>query len=134
MIKLKNYLVGALTSKPYAFTARSWELRNTESIDVFDSVGSTIKLSTRGSSILRVLPKINDTINEEWITDKVRFSYDALKFQRIVYCYKKDILDNKFNKINWNKIFSLLLNKENFEFKISNSRKLKYVNFCWFFC
>lgn len=133
MIKLKNYLVGALTSKPYAFTARSWELRNTESIDVFDSVGSTIKLSTRGSSILRVLPKINDLINEEWITDKVRFSYDALKFQRIVYCYKKNILDSKFNKINWNKVFSLLLNKENFEFEVSNKNRknkgLKYINF-----
>jgi len=102
---IKKYLVGALTSKPYAFTARSWELRNTESIDVFDSVGSTIKLSTRGSSILRVLPKINDLINEEWITDKVRFSYDALKFQRLVYCYKK--IDNKFIKIDWNKVFSM---------------------------
>lgn len=115
---IKNYLVGALTSKPYAFTARSWELRNTESIDVFDSVGSTIKLSTRGSSILRVLPKVNDLINEEWITDKVRFSYDALKFQRVVYCYKKS--NNKFLKINWNKVFSLFNFNEPINFFIGS--------------
>lgn len=103
---IRNQLIGALTSKPYAFTARSWELRNVESIDVFDSMGSSIKLSTRGSSILRVLPKINDHINEEWITDKVRFSYDAFKSQRLVYCFKRSA--GQFSKIQWNHVFSIL--------------------------
>lgn len=119
---IQNQLIGALTSKPYAFTARSWELRNVESIDVFDSTGSTIKLSTRGSSILRVLPKINDHLNEEWITDKVRFSYDALKFQRLTHCFKK--MDDRFVKIQWNHVFSLFqnINKEH-DFSFYSSYK-----------
>lgn len=75
--------VGALTSKPYAFTARSWELKSTESIDIFDGIGSNIIINTKGNEVMRILPKFNENINEEWITDKVRFSYDGLKKQRI---------------------------------------------------
>ncbi|XP_071758821.1 NADH-ubiquinone oxidoreductase 75 kDa subunit, mitochondrial isoform X1 [Centroberyx gerrardi] len=75
--------VGALTSKPYAFTARPWETRKTESIDVLDAVGSNIVVSTRGGEVMRVLPRLNEDINEEWISDKTRFAYDGLKRQRL---------------------------------------------------
>lgn len=75
--------VGALTSKPYAFKTRSWELKSTESIDIFDGVGSNIRIDTRGSEIMRVLPRLNEDVNEEWISDKSRFSYDGLKRQRL---------------------------------------------------
>jgi len=76
--------VGALTSKPYAFTARPWETRKTESVDVMDAVGSNIIVSTRTGEVMRVLPRVNEDINEEWISDKARFSYDGLKRQRLV--------------------------------------------------
>jgi len=75
--------VGALTSKPYAFSARSWELKKTESIDVMDAVGSSIRLDSRGMKVLRTLPRLNEEINEEWISDKTRFSCDGLSSQRI---------------------------------------------------
>ncbi|CAF4111208.1 unnamed protein product [Rotaria socialis] len=75
--------VGALTSKPYAFTARPWELRKTESIDVMDALGSNIVVNTRGGDVLRVIPRINEEVNEEWISDKTRFAYDGLKRQRL---------------------------------------------------
>eukprot|EP00850_Spirogloea_muscicola_P008998 SM000049S16769 [mRNA] locus=s49:783284:786658:+ [translate_table: standard] len=75
--------VGALTSKPYAFTARNWELKSTESIDVTDSIGANINLQSRGSEVMRVLPRLNEEVNEEWISDKARFSYDGLKRQRL---------------------------------------------------
>ncbi len=75
--------VGALTSKPYAFKARSWELNKTESIDVLDAVGSNIRIDSRGREVMRILPRINEEINEEWISDKTRFAYDGLKYQRL---------------------------------------------------
>ncbi|KAJ1186683.1 hypothetical protein NDU88_003464 [Pleurodeles waltl] len=75
--------VGALTSKPYAFTARPWETRKTESIDVLDAVGSNIVVTTRTGEVMRILPKMNEDINEEWISDKTRFAYDGLKRQRL---------------------------------------------------
>ncbi len=75
--------VGALTSKPYAFKARSWELAKTESIDVLDAVGSNIRVDSRGSEVMRILPRINDAVNEEWIADKTRFACDGLKYQRL---------------------------------------------------
>lgn len=82
--------VGALTSKPYAFTARPWETRKTESIDVLDAVGSNIVVSTRGGEVMRVLPRLNEDINEEWISDKTRFAYDGLKRQRLTQPMVKD--------------------------------------------
>ncbi|MES2961850.1 MAG: NADH-quinone oxidoreductase subunit NuoG [Pseudomonadota bacterium] len=75
--------VGALTSKPYAFKARSWELRKTESIDIMDAVGSNIRIDSRGIEVMRILPRLNEEINEEWISDKTRFCYDGLKYQRL---------------------------------------------------
>lgn len=75
--------VGALTSKPYAFTARPWELKKTESIDVMDAIGSNIKVESRGTQVMRIQPRINDDINEEWIHDKSRYAYDGLKYQRL---------------------------------------------------
>lgn len=81
--------VGALTSKPYAFTARPWELRRTESVDVMDAVGSNIVVQTRGGEVMRIIPQENDEINEEWISDKSRFAYDGLKRQRITEPFVK---------------------------------------------
>lgn len=75
--------VGALTSKPYAFHARPWELKNTESIDVMDAVGSNIRVDSRGVQVMRILPRTNDDVNEEWISDKARYAYDGLRFQRL---------------------------------------------------
>ena len=75
--------VGALTSKPYEFNARSWELRKTESVDVLDAVGSNIRVDARGASILRVLPRLNEAVNEEWISDKTRFAVDGLTRRRL---------------------------------------------------
>ena len=70
--------VGALTSKPYAFTARPWELRKTESIDVHDAVGSNIVVNTRSGEVMRILPRLNEDINEEWISDKSRFKFTLI--------------------------------------------------------
>lgn len=75
--------VGALTSKPFAFTARSWELRNTETIDVSDAMGANVRIDSRGTEIMRVVPRLNEDVNEEWISDKARFQYDGLRRQRL---------------------------------------------------
>ncbi len=75
--------VGALTSKPYAFAARPWELNKTESIDVMDAVGSAIRIDTRGREVMRILPRVNDEVNEEWISDKTRHVVDGLRTQRL---------------------------------------------------
>src|ERR1700719_5434774 len=75
--------VGALTSKPYAFQARPWELIKTESIDVMDALGSNIRVDTRGREVMRVLPRLNEDINEEWISDKTRHVVDGLRVQRL---------------------------------------------------
>ncbi len=75
--------VGALTSAPYAFASRSWELRKTESIDVLDAVGSNIRVDSRGPSVLRILPRLNEDVNEEWISDKTRFACDGLRHRRL---------------------------------------------------
>jgi len=75
--------VGALTSKPYAFTARPWEVKSVETVDIHDSVGSNIKLNFKETEVLRILPVLNSTLNEEWISDKTRFSFDGLKNQRL---------------------------------------------------
>ncbi|MBX6369234.1 MAG: NADH-quinone oxidoreductase subunit NuoG, partial [Rhodospirillales bacterium] len=75
--------VGALTSKPYAFIARPWELRRTESVDVLDSVGSNIRVDSRGPQVLRILPRLHEDVNEEWINDKTRFALDGLTKRRL---------------------------------------------------
>src|SRR5258708_30218021 len=82
--------VGALTSKPYAFNARPWELKKTESVDVMDALGSAIRVDARGSAVLRVLPRVNDDINEEWISDKTRYAVDGLERQRLDRPYVRE--------------------------------------------
>jgi len=75
--------VGALTSKPYAFNARPWELKKTESVDVMDAQGCNIRVDTRGPQVMRVLPRLNEEVNEEWISDKARHACDGLARQRL---------------------------------------------------
>src|SRR5580692_2505360 len=82
--------VGALTSKPYAFAARPWELDKTESIDVMDAVGSAIRIDTRGREVMRILPRVNDEVNEEWISDKTRHVVDGLRAQRLDQPYIRE--------------------------------------------
>ncbi len=98
--------VGALTSKPYVFEARPWELKKTESIDVMDAVGSSIRIDTYGWEVKRILPRINEEINEEWISDKTRYSCDGLKNQRLDAPFVKD--GNKFTKITWKRAYEIL--------------------------
>src|SRR5260370_20030056 len=82
--------VGALTTKPYAFAARPWELNKTESIDVMDAVGSAIRIDTRGRQAMRILPRDNDDVNEEWISDKTRHVADGLRTQRLHQPYIRE--------------------------------------------
>lgn len=91
--------VGALTSKPYAFKARPWELAKTESIDVLDAVGSAIRVDSRGKVVMRILPRLNEEINEEWISDKTRFAYDGLQVQRLDRPYIKK--EGKLINVSW---------------------------------
>ncbi|MEQ8441842.1 MAG: NADH-quinone oxidoreductase subunit NuoG [Alphaproteobacteria bacterium] len=92
--------VGALTSKPYAFEARPWELKKTESIDVMDAVGSNIRVDTRGNEVLRVLPRLNEDVNEEWISDKTRYACDGLRRQRLDRPYVRGA-DGKLAPARW---------------------------------
>ncbi len=101
--------VGALTSKPYVFEARPWELKKTETIDTMDAVGSNIRVDTYGWEVKRVLPRINEEINEEWISDKTRYACDGLKNQRLDTPYKKT--KNEFVKISWNEAYSKIFDK-----------------------
>lgn len=91
--------VGALTNKPYSFTARPWEIRKIPSIDVLDAIGSNIIVSTRTDEVLRVLPRENDDINEEWLGDKSRFACDGLKRQRLVAPLLK--IDGELKPVEW---------------------------------
>ena len=102
--------VGALTSKPYTFKARSWELKKIEGIDVLDSIGSNIQLNIFNNEIVRILPKTNFDINKEWITNKTRYFFDSLKYQRIKYPLLKDKNDNFF-KISWLKALEIINEK-----------------------
>jgi NADH-quinone oxidoreductase subunit G len=91
--------VGALTSKPYAFTARPWELTKTESIDVMDALGSNIRVDTKGREVMRILPRNHDGVNEEWISDKTRFIWDGLRRQRLDTPYIRE--NGKLRKADW---------------------------------
>ncbi|MEC7965843.1 MAG: NADH-quinone oxidoreductase subunit NuoG, partial [Pseudomonadota bacterium] len=91
--------VGALTSKPYAFTARPWELTKTESIDVMDALGSNIRVDTKGREVMRILPRNHDGVNEEWISDKTRFVWDGLRRQRLDVPYIRE--NGKLRKASW---------------------------------
>jgi NADH-quinone oxidoreductase subunit G len=101
--------VGALTSKPYAFEARPWELKKTETIDVMDAVGSNIRVDSYGWEVKRVLPRVNEDINEEWISDKTRFACDGLSKQRLDTPYIR--IDGQLQKATWNKALNFLVSK-----------------------
>ena len=103
--------VGALTSQPYAFEARPWELKKTETIDVMDAVGSNIRVDTYGWEVKRVLPRINEDINEEWISDKTRYACDGLLKQRIDTPYIRE--NGKLEKTTWDQALKFLIKKIN---------------------
>ena len=113
--------VGALTSKPYVFEARPWELKKTESIDVMDAVGSNIRIDTYGWEVKRVLPLINEDINEEWISDKTRYACDGLLNQRLDTPYIK--YNGKFEKASWTEVFKIIKSR------IENTPKNKIGGF-----
>ena len=113
--------VGALTSKPYVFEARPWELKKTETIDVMDAVGSNIRVDTYDWEVKRVLPIINEDINEEWISDKTRYACDGLLNQRLDTPYIK--YNNKFEKASWDEVFEIIKSK------IKNTDKEKIAGF-----
>ena len=113
--------VGALTSKPYVFEARPWELKKTETIDVMDAVGSNIRVDTYDWEVKRVLPIINEDINEEWISDKTRYACDGLLNQRLDTPYIK--YNNKFEKASWDEVFKIIKSK------IENVNKDKICGF-----
>ncbi|OOY09418.1 NADH-quinone oxidoreductase subunit NuoG [Thioclava sp. F36-7] len=96
--------VGALVSKPYAFTARPWELTKTETVDVMDAVGSNIRVDTKGREVMRILPRNNDDVNEEWISDKTRFVWDGLRRQRLDRPYVR--VDGKLKPASWSEALS----------------------------
>ncbi|MBL8663240.1 MAG: NADH-quinone oxidoreductase subunit G [Candidatus Odyssella sp.] len=98
--------VGALTSKPYAFTARSWELRKTESIDAMDALGANVRIDARGNEVMRILPRLADDINEEWLSDKSRYVYDGLKRQRLDTPYVRR--DGKLAPASWGEAFAAI--------------------------
>jgi NADH-quinone oxidoreductase subunit G len=101
--------VGALTNKPAAFTARSWEFQKTETIDVFDAIGANIRVDVRGNEVMRVLPRLNDDVNEEWINDKTRFAIDGLKRQRLDRPYIRR--DGKLQPASWSEAFTVIAEK-----------------------
>ena len=103
--------VGALNSKPYAYTARPWELSKTESIDVLDAVGCNIRVDARGPAVMRIVPRLNEEINEEWISDKARFSFDGLRKRRLdVPMVKRD---GKLQPASWREAFEAIVAKVN---------------------
>jgi NADH-quinone oxidoreductase subunit G len=101
--------VGALTSKPYAYEARSWELRKTESVDVLDGLGASIRVDTRGATVMRVLPRLNDDINEEWVSDKTRHAIDGLRYQRLDRPYVRK--QGKLVEASWDEAFTVIAAK-----------------------
>lgn len=103
--------VGALTNKPYAFTARPWELRKTESIDVHDAVGSNIRIDVRGGEVMRILPRLHEDVNEEWISDRTRYAHDGLKRQRLDRPYVRDEKDGKLRPASWEEALTKVAEK-----------------------
>jgi NADH-quinone oxidoreductase subunit G len=101
--------VGALTNKPYAFAARPWELNKTQSIDVMDALGSAIRIDTRGREVMRILPRSNDDVNEEWISDKTRHVVDGLRTQRLDQPYLRE--NDRLRPANWKETFAAIAGK-----------------------
>ena len=100
-------ICGALTSKPYAFKGRPWELKGTKTIDFFDGFGSSIQIETKGSTIYRVIPVLNNELNQDWISDKVRFNYDAHLKQRLDFPLKNN--KGRFVEISWKEFLSTII-------------------------
>ena len=103
--------VGALTSKPYAFHARPWELKRTETIDVLDGVGSNIRIDSRGREVMRIVPRLNEEVNEVWISDKARFSYDGLMRRRLDRPWVKNPKTKKLEEATWEIAFQAIADK-----------------------
>ncbi len=101
--------VGALTSKPYAFKARPWELTKVESVDVMDAVGSNIRVDVKGREVMRIMPRLNESINEEWISDKSRFIWDGLRSQRLDRPYIRE--NGKLRPASWSEAFALIADR-----------------------
>src|SRR5271167_3843443 len=101
--------VGALTSKPYAFSARPWELGKTQSVDVMDGVGSAIRVDTRGREVMRILPRVNEAVNEEWISDKTRHVVDGLRTQRLDRPYMRE--NGQLRAASWPQAFAAIAAK-----------------------
>jgi NADH-quinone oxidoreductase subunit G len=101
--------VGALTSKPYEFKARPWELTKTESVDVMDATGAAIRVDSRGSEVMRILPRLNEAVNEEWISDKTRFIFDGLKTQRLDRPFIR--VNGKLQPASWQEAFAAIADK-----------------------
>jgi NADH-quinone oxidoreductase subunit G len=101
--------VGALVHKPYAFTARPWELSKTESVDVMDALGSAIRVDARGMEVMRILPRVNDAVNEEWISDKTRYVWDGLKQQRLDRPYVRE--GGRLREASWGEAFAAIAAK-----------------------
>ena len=101
--------VGALTHRPWSFIARPWELEHTESFDVMDALGSAISVDTRGRAVMRVLPRNNDDVNEEWISDKTRFACDGLRTQRLDHPYVRE--GGKLRPASWDEALALVAEK-----------------------
>jgi NADH-quinone oxidoreductase subunit G len=101
--------VGALTSKPYAYTARPWELRKTDSIDVLDALGAAIRVDARGADVMRILPRVNDSVNEEWLGDKSRYAVDGLKRRRLDRPWIRE--NGKLRAASWEAAFAAIATK-----------------------
>ncbi|MDH3473111.1 MAG: NADH-quinone oxidoreductase subunit NuoG, partial [Rhodospirillales bacterium] len=102
--------VGALTSKPYAFSARPWELRKTDSVDALDAVGSNVRVDCRGREVMRVLPRLHEDINEEWIADKTRYACDGLRRQRLDRPYLRNA-QGKLEEASWEQAFKAIADR-----------------------
>ncbi|HET6469356.1 MAG TPA: NADH-quinone oxidoreductase subunit NuoG, partial [Geminicoccaceae bacterium] len=103
--------VGALNSKPFEFTARTWELRKTESVDVLDALGSNVRVDSRGVAVMRVLPRLHEGVNEEWLSDKSRFAYDGLRKRRLDVPMVK--VDGRLRPTGWREAFALIRDRLN---------------------
>src|SRR5690606_8362488 len=98
--------VGALTSRPYAFAARPWEHVKTETVDVMEALGSAIRVDTRGREVMRILPRLNEAVNEEWISDKTRFVWDGLRTQRLDRPYVRR--NGRLGAASWSEAFAAI--------------------------
>jgi len=117
---------GALTSKPYSFVARPWEFKSVESVDFFDSTGSSVRFDTRGDKILRALPRVNENVNEEWVSDRTRFSVDGFRVQRIDRPFVN--LDNSTHGLPWSKFMNLVFNSILVAYRLIFLKKLEILS------